>query len=296
MSMANSRLAFYAAALTSAVAPPNARAADPPLAMTPTSNWTVDYAEDSCALRRTFEGGADKMGLELRQFAPGDHLEIVLMSPTLPRTRSAPQARFEPDSGWSEPPYQRFLDGEGKQGVSYPDSLRSSALKSNEEEPSAWAPAERDAREQAVAALTVRRAFKREFTLQTGSMHAPMVALRKCMDELVTHWGLDPKVLSALSRVAEPIDPMAWARRAMMNYPTDMLRANKGARVPIRVIVGADGKPLSCAANKGYAEPRFEQAACGVTMQYARFKPALDADGTPVPSLFATTIAYAIAD
>lgn len=294
--MRNLPFALVSAALASSALPNPAFAADGPLAMTPTSNWSVDYAEDSCALRRTFESGGDKMGLELRQLAPGDDFEVVLVSTTLSRTSAAPRARFEPDSGWFKPLFHRLLDSQSSHGVGYTDSLRPNALKPFGETPPAWAPEERIAREQAVTALTVGGSFEREITLQTGSMHQPLAALRKCMDDLVTQWGLDPQVQATLSRAAQPVDQMGWARRIMQNYPRDMLRANKSARVPIRVIVGADGKPASCAASMRQAEPSFEQAACAATIEYARFVPALDASGTPVPSIFATTVVYAISN
>ena len=58
----------------------------------------------------------------------------------------------------------------------------------------------------------------------------------------------------------------------------------RSGRDHVRMIVGADGSPVSCAVRTGEAEPAFERAACSTMMDYSRFQPALDAGGAPVAS------------
>lgn len=134
--------------------------------------------------------------------------------------------------------------------------------------------------------------FGRTLTLQTGSMHQPMEAMRTCLDELITHWGFDAAVQRTLSRPVKPIDQMGWSRRVLNSYPVDMLRAGRSGAAHIRLIVGADGKPTSCTAYKGSADPAFGEHACKTAMRYARFQPALDDGGAPVTSYLTTTVVY----
>jgi TonB family protein len=119
-----------------------------------------------------------------------------------------------------------------------------------------------------------------------------MAAMRTCLDELLEHWGLDAAIQRTLSRSAHPVDQMGWARRVQASYPPELLRAGRSGVVNIRLIIGADGKPVSCMSNKDSPDRAFEEHACETTMRAARFEPALDASGAPVASYFTTVIAY----
>jgi hypothetical protein len=57
------------------VAPLSARE---PIRLKPTSNWYLDYAEDSCRLARKFGEGDQKVLMFLDQYEPGDAFHIVL--------------------------------------------------------------------------------------------------------------------------------------------------------------------------------------------------------------------------
>lgn len=272
-----------------------ARAESPqPLQMTPSSKWVVDYAEDSCALRREFQAGDDRAILELRQFGPGDSLQVALVSKTLSRTSRAPRVRFDPDDDFFEPVAPFFLDIGETRGVTYSDNFRPNAVKGSLGPWEDWPPADREARERAITGLSVTRSFEQSLTLQTGPMHEPMEAMRTCLDELLTHWGLDAAAQRTLSRRVKAIDQMGWARRIQTTYPSDMVRTGQSGRVNIRLIVGADGKPASCIPNIGPSNAAFDELACKMSMRYARFEPALDADGRPIASFFTTSIIYTI--
>jgi hypothetical protein len=275
-----------------ATVPAAAHAAGQPLLMTPSSDWTVDHAADSCALRRTFSGGEDTASLELRQFMPGDSFDITIGSDTLWRTRGAPHIRHRPDEDWLDPPRPSFLGNGDWHGVRFNDSLRPAPSMPSGEAWPAWPDEDRDAREAAVTELAVAGSFERQLTLQTGGMHAPMEAMRACLRELITHWGLDSSVQETLSRRVQPIEQRTWAQQIFDEYPVDMLRQGKSGRVQIRLMVGIDGKPTNCVAIKGPAEPSFETAACASTMRYSRFEPALDAQGQPVASYWGSTLVY----
>lgn len=269
-------------------------AGDQSLTLAPASPWTIDYTEDSCALRRVFGAGDTTATLQLRMFAPGDQYELMIVSDAVGRARGVPRVRYGSDEDWFEPIAPFVANGRDQNAVVFSDSLRPDARKPKGEAQAPWTDAERDARETAVTAITLAGGFERELTLQTGAMHRPMEAMRTCLDELVTHWGLDSAVQNTLTRKVQPIRQIDWQGKILGEYPTAMIREGKSGRVPVRVIVDTDGEPTSCVAREGFADPAFEQAACAGIMRHAHFEPALDAQGQPVVSYWGTTVVYTL--
>ncbi len=123
-------------------------------------------------------------------------------------------------------------------------------------------------------------------------MDRPLAAMRTCLDDLLTQLGVDPAQQGALSRLPKPANLKDWSQKVQESYPVDMVRAGRSALVHIRLIVGADGKPASCIPDKQSAETSFGEYACATSMRYARFEPALDANGAPVASLYTTMLIY----
>ncbi len=276
-------------------APICAAAADePPVEMAPHSQWVADYDADSCALRRAFRGGDHEAILELRGFSPGNGFKVTIVSDTLAVTRESPRVRFEPDDEWHEPLSPMFVEAGSRRGIYYNDSLLTNATSADDPPPVAITDADRDARERAITGLSVNDGFDRDILLKTGSMHAPMGAMRACMDDLITHWGLDVAAQRTLSRRVQPIEMARWARRIQEHYPPEMVRTGQGASIQTRLIVGSDGKPTSCHVQVHISHPSFEEAACDLLMRHARFEPALDASGAPVASFYTTTLVYQV--
>jgi hypothetical protein len=57
-------------------------------------------------------------------------------------------------------------------------------------------------------------------------------------------------------------------------------------------MIATDGKPSSCDVQIEAPSPSFQKTACDVLMRYAKFEPALDAQGQPIASYFITGILY----
>jgi hypothetical protein len=291
--MGESRFLAVGLALALCAVPAGARAADEPLELAPSSAWVMDYAEDSCALRRAFRADEDEVLLQLRSHGPGDYFQVTVSSATLEARDEQPKVRFDPDEGFTEPPGAFYFDEKTSEGLVYSDSLYPNALKRQPRAFDAdWPEPERVARERAVTSLTIGDGFSRPVVLKTGAMHAPMNAMRACLDELLGHWGLDPAVQRTLSRRAKALDPEEWVTRIQRAYPTEMLRKRRSGIAAIRLVIGVDGRPTSCIPNKDAPDRAFDEYACEATMRYARFEPALDANGQPTPSFWTTRIVY----
>jgi hypothetical protein len=271
---------------------PAAAQSSAPLQMAPLSPWTVDYAEDSCVLRRSFAVGADQTVLELRSFGMRNVFEITVAGRTISGSSRSVRTRFEPDDAYYSPTDAVFLSAGELPAVRFTDSFREAAFKGGPTLETDWPDAERDAREHSITALTVAGIASRDLTFQIGAMGQPMAALRSCVDDLLTQVGVDPAVQRSLSRRARPIDQMAWARRLQRNLPPAVLRAGRSGRAFLRLLLGPDGKPTTCAPLRTSGAAGFPEYACDTTLKYARYEPALDANGQPVGTVVFSTVLY----
>ena len=258
----------------------------------PSIPWNVDYADDSCALRRAFVNGNDKVVLELRQFSPGDKFSATAASTafrqgTKPlKVRILPEDKPHDASGSSPLQYPNGLFGFGWSDSFVPLTEGAGKLAVIGAIP------DRTAREKAIEGIELSAGLTRTVVIATGEMYRPMQAMRKCMEELLTHWGIDAVAHRNLSRRAKAKDQGEWAKIIQAKYPGKTLVYDRSGIVRVRVMVGTDGLPTSCHIQVPSQDKSFEATACTGMMKAARFEPALDAMGKPIASYYVTTISY----
>jgi hypothetical protein len=284
-------VAILASVLFALLSPQTMAQSSEPVQLAPASPWSIDYAQDSCALRRSFAAGSNQVLLEFRQFGPGAAFEVTVAGSTF-HPSSSVRTRFEPDDAFFAPPDVVLLSGGNLHAVQYTDSFRPAASKADSKSQPDWSEPERDARERAITGLTIAGIAPEVETLQTGPMDQPMAAMRTCLDDLLKQSGLDPAVQRSLSRQAKAVDQMEWARRTEEDLPPDIVRFGGTGRAHLRLIVGPDGKATACAAFQTSGAPDFGKYACEKALKYAHFEPALDANGQPAGSAFFTTVSY----
>lgn len=257
-------------------------AEDAPLQLAPSGPWRADYAEDSCALQRDFSSGEESVTLRLRQFAPDDLLEITLASDTFRLRNRKPRYRFEPEEAWHEVEFHEIMrDGKAR-------AIVFSALL--HDKPSASVPAEvREARERAIEALTVEGGLAEDVSLRTGPLEAPMKAMRRCLDDLVGTWGLDPATQRSLSRRVADKEGEYWPdplkgdfRTAVIDWPS--------SRIEFLLFVDEAGHIGDCRIVNAPREDPLSVAMCNAVPRDWQFVPALDADGRPTKSYHRGTI------
>lgn len=286
-------LATAAAAVATLSTPTTAEPAKASQTFNPITPWNIHYDDDSCALRRGFGAGTRKVVFELRHFAPGESFTATVAAKFINAGQSTLKVRFVPDAEAFEVESAHSLRySDGMEGVVWGSSFRTPLIAFDVRAP--WPKAERDARESAIRGVEISGRISPSITLVTGEMHKPMTAMRGCLDELLTHWGLDATAQKTLSRGVRPVGQGAWAKIIQDNYPGDMIRQLKGGIVRLRLIVDVDGRAKSCHIQIPSQDPSFERAACAGMIKAARFEPALDATGKPIVSYFTSSVIYAI--
>lgn len=291
-----------AAAFALLGAPVPAQAANPPPALAPSSPWVVNYAEDSCRLVRMFGEGEQQVRLEFRMFAPEKSFWVLASGKPF---ASAPigvvqiSSRFDPDDKDTEESALRGQLNETTPAIMFPASFetaaaRHAASEAYKKDLDAYL---RDVnsfdtgREAQVDALAIKIKGGASVTLKIGAMHAPMDAVRTCLDNLLASWGVDPKTQKSLTRPPWPASsPAEWLKSD--DYPEEMLAQNISDIVNFRLTVDAAGVPTACNVLTMESRPEFIKASCDNLMKHARFKPALDANGKPVPSIYVDSVRF----
>jgi len=87
-----------------------------------------------------------------------------------------------------------------------------------------------------------------------------------------------------------------WARRIQLNYPAEALRLGLQGTVGVRVEINELGRVWQCLVTSSSGHPILDQAACGGMVRYARFNPALDAEGNPTNGAHSRRIIYSLGD
>lgn len=124
-------------------------------------------------------------------------------------------------------------------------------------------------------------------------MHAPMDAVRACLDNLLASWGVDANTQKSLTREPMPVgNPGDWLKSS--DYPQKMLDQGMNDSVNFRLTIDAVGMPTACNVLTMESRPEFIKATCDKLMQRARFNPALDAQGNPVPSIYVSTVIWTL--
>ena len=283
------------------------------ITLEPSSNWVLDYAEDSCALRRLFGEGKQRAQLEMRRFQPGVGLQTVVMTNATRATDEPYRFRFDSDGEWTNVKRPLYARADKFQGVifrhrliKHPPRDETDGHGDAETEPEAKAEPELgdwvsyfsdiSMQESAAAAqirvLTISRAFMRDLVLNTGPLEKPLLALNHCVEELMSHWGIDVEAHKTRTRSALPVNsPSVWR---IIKYPPNMAQRGLPGLVNIRLDVDETGRVTECHIQMPLSDPAFERSSCTAIQGMLEFEPALDKDGTPMKSYFVTSVHFAM--
>ncbi len=277
-------LAFFTAPTLSAQ-----ESASAPITLDGATPWNVDYADNSCALMRGFGEDDQRVLVEFRQFAPGSLMRVMFASSVMTPVRDTALFTLAPEDPRQVEGIER-LRGEGEDPIE--GFFFNFALASNLEEAGLFAESDdaRDAREREIYGIQLGEVYPDTYFLRTGDLHAPMEALRTCMNDLLSSWGVAMDALRRNTRAVTPIDLERWADRIRNHYPRT--GRNREIGLNVTVLVNPEGRVSRCVISNALTNEDFEAVACAALTEYARFEPALDADGEPTFGFWSTRIFY----
>lgn len=152
--------------------------------------------------------------------------------------------------------------------------------------------AERNVAEGEITGFFVGEAFSENLILETGEMNMPMEAMRNCLDELVSHWGVDVVAHRNLSQRVRPADYARIVRSLRRAYPNRMQVQRQPGYIRARLDISPIGEPTGCHIQAPISQPDFEREACEQLVDEGEFYPALDEYGNPIASYYTVAIVY----
>lgn len=278
--------------LTLALAVPPALAADkPPISLAKVSNWEINYDKEACHLLAKFGTGKEETIIRLTRYQPGTNFDLTLIGK--PFSTENPVINVELGFGLAPPRKQQAVAGTASNGLPLL-ILKSQRLDGwTPQGPGSAAQFVTPEREAQVTVIDLKLWNKKRYQLQSGSMAAPMQAMRACTADLVKSWGYDPTQLASLSQPPMPTtNPGTWLRTD--DYPSSSVAQGRNGIVQFRLDVAADGSVAGCHVLYRTNPDEFADLTCKLLTKRAKFKPALDQNGAPVRSFFVSKVLWMI--
>ena len=105
-----------------------------------------------------------------------------------------------------------------------------------------------------------------------------------------------PPPAPSKARGATPDGQGRWAARIQGDYPSSALRREEQGTVGMRITIGANGRVEACTVTSSSGSSALDDAACRGMQRYARYNPALNAAGNPIPDTTSQSIRYVLPD
>ncbi|GAA0265421.1 hypothetical protein GCM10009127_00810 [Alteraurantiacibacter aestuarii] len=279
--------------------------------------WSLDFGDDYCQLASIYSNGDNEIALALERNRADNSVRMILVSDSIRTFRAADQIGYSylPSGGERTARYIKSETPDGRDYFNFgniiigPDPFAgfgaggpggpggpgpgpggpppgAGAGAQGADAPFVQPPYDRAAELEFAAGINgiaFDEGLLRGFSLQTGSLRAPLEALQTCMDDLLVTWGLDYEKHRTMTRRAAPVgQAFEWIPRGTVGFQE--FGAFGGARNPFRVMIDAQGKPTSCTVHWPSLAERKNEAICKGIMENGSFTPALDADGQPMAS------------
>ena len=250
--------------------------------------WQVDWTKTSCTLARGFGEKDDLQSLIFEQFTQSQGFQLLITAKALSATNQQDKPTLiyvtnDDDTGYSDR-QERAMIGKNKKGVTTLFVPGSDLFGDT--------PGNARLIESSIKRLVVKLRG-RSVTFETGPLEKPFDAMRKCTDDLVRTWGLDPEAMKRLTRRPTPkTNPGIWLKPN--DYPGSALSTGAQSLVSFRLLIDSTGTPTDCLIQRSYGNEPFNKITCEKIMERARFEPALDAEGKPTASYYGTSVSWVI--
>ena len=265
----------------------------------PTGPWQLDVGESSCRIARVFGGGEERAVFYLEQADPSVSATWMAAGTPFEDYWAGRTTRFAFGPGGDSRDFKLQDMTLGEWGTAV--SQVSQVVTSTEPEGGA-ATGDRmrglpmlDAEGATeIEKFSVSQSTRPTVIFELGGMKDALTAMNVCMADLVQHWGFDLEEQKAVKSGPKFTNMRDVYRRLLNHIPNRAMEDRSGSPFQTRLTVGTDGSIKACFVNSRSAAESFDEDRhpCDVFKKYAKFEPALMADGTPVESYFTTIFTF----
>lgn len=270
---------------------------DERVTLRPSSSWALDYGENRCRIVRTFGDEEEKTIFYLEQRQPSDNVTWVVGGALVEQLHAKYKFTVKFGPGFApfeiKPKVAMTLGEFGDAISGYGFKEQSEDQDESAEAQPVGLPVLEVDQGKAVDWIEISRGSK-TYRLNTGNLGPVFEAMNSCMLDLVKFWGADPEILRKRKTLPKVTNLGKVARMVQEHFPSDALRKRAQADLLIRVLVEADGTASKCFIHGITNAEQFDNEACVVFLEAAKFEPALDMDGRPVASYYINRILYRV--
>lgn len=268
-----------------------------PLVLKPRSAWHASYEDGVCRLARGFGTEGYSHTLIFEQSTPSALFSLTMTGPALSEMIASAEAYIE--FGSSELGGSHAIVTDDNREFGHIVFVKDVALDSIEEPEiekeedfgrTAQGTAIDLTKAKAASGVLIRQG-RSDLTFKTGPLAAPMGVLNDCTAHILSVWGLDPERHKGALRGVALLQPRQVSQRVLEKYPQRALQEGRQGVVGVTVLVDETGRPTECKITDDSGHPDLNNVACEGMMR-ARYSPAVDASGEPMPSYFVTQIEY----
>jgi hypothetical protein len=255
----------------------------------PSREWRYHEDAEGCRADRAFGTGSPEL-VQLRTFGPGSAVEVTVVSAQIP---SEPSTVRPVALGWDGKPPERsqlgLLGAAGRTptitvlATNRPVAaflyLDQSTVLTSRLDPAAQT-------------MQLRVEGTAPVELQVGSLEEPLRRLTECEARLMEKWGWGPDYSGRVASAPEFIDPQLMFYKVIDYPPVESFR-RVSSILELRLKIDAEGKVADCVVQSSPGSPVFGSKNCDSFRRFARFKPALDAQGRPIDGYLQLSITFA---
>jgi TonB family protein len=265
-------------AIAAALASPAAGLHDAPLRAT--GKWALEIDPTRCRLSRSFGPAGDEVLISIVPKPTTDEI-MVTLTPSKPvrvKYGDIAQVTTAPSGVGQQATVVGFVPNGASDQPSFSLAVRRKILSQSAE----------------IDTIGVTVDGKHIASVVPAGLTQALTALKKCENDLLQSWGVDPQGLKRIATPAEPSDagPSIWFPQN--SYPIDARRAHAQGRVLLRFKVDATGAVSDCGFAMSSGSKMLDDGSCRVLMKRAKYRPAIDIDGAPIASTMIVAVTWVI--
>ena len=265
----------------------------------PDGPWVLDYDDERCRAARKFKGsdGSDPTLFYLEQYVPAAGVDWLVAGDVVPNRQDwdiqfGPRHEpFEVKNQWvSLGEYGRAILGVGTRRTESDLEKQTEANKAVIRERGALKLDPETAED--IDWLEIEGGSSDAVRIPLEQLPKIYEAMNTCMADLVRSWGYDPATREKVVTGTRPLNFDAVVREIVEHYPSRAREHGNSANFTMRLMIEADGRVSKCAMIARTVANGFDSSACKIMVRKARFEPARDAEGNPLPSYYMQRLRY----